>query len=127
LALALTKADYVILALPLTPKTEGMFDARKFGLMKNSALFINVARGKIVNQSALIDALSNNLIRGAGLDVMDPEPLPSDNPLWNMKNVYITPHNASSSPFMRERLYQMVVKNLDRYLANKPVMYQIRN
>lgn len=122
---ALSQADYVILALPLTAETEKMFDAEKFGMMKKEALFINVARGKIVDQEALIETLKNKRIRGAGLDVMDPEPLPADNPLWKLENVYITPHNASSSPFMRDRLYQMVLMNLDLYLAGKPVRYRV--
>ncbi len=122
---ALKIADYVILALPLADSTLYMFDKDKFELMKETALFINVARGKIVNQNDLYLALLNKNIRGAGLDVFDPEPLPKDHPLWNLDNVYITPHNASSSPYMRERLYQMILMNLDLYLAKKPVKYQI--
>ena len=122
---ALKIADYVILALPLADSTLYMFDKDKFELMKETALFINVARGKIVNQNDLYLALLNKNIRGAGLDVFDPEPLPKDHPLWNLDNVYITPHNASSSPYMRERLYQMILMNFDLYLAKKPVKYQI--
>lgn len=119
-------ADYVILALPLNQKTYRMFDKTKFDLMKDTALFINVARGQVVDQKDLYDTLKNHRIRGAGLDVLDPEPLGKDDPLWALDNVYITPHNASSSPYMRDRLYQMIVMNLDRYLAGKPVKYQIK-
>ncbi len=122
---AIKQADHVILALPLNEKTVGMFDSRKISLMKKTALFVNVARGKVVDQEALIKVLQEKQIRGAGLDVMDPEPLPSTNPLWKMDNVFITPHNASSSPFMRERLYEMIVMNLDRYLKGEKVKYQI--
>ena len=126
LNIELTKADYVILALPLNNYTYQMFDAKKFDLMKKSSLFINIARGKIVNQNDLINALKTNKIRGAGLDVFDPEPLPKDSELWKLDNVYITPHNASSSPFMRDRLYEMIVMNLDLYLQNEEVKYQIK-
>lgn len=123
---ALGIADYVVLALPLNEKTLHMFDKSKFDMMKETALFINVARGKVVNQDDMYVALKNNKIRGAGLDVLDPEPLPSDHPLWKLENVYITPHNASSSPFMRERLFQLIQMNLNLYLAKKPVKYQIK-
>ncbi len=122
---ALTIADYVILALPLNEDTIHMFDLEKFRLMKKSALFINVARGKIVNQEDLYFALSNHLIRGAGLDVVDPEPLPVNHPLWSLDNVYITPHNASSSPYLKDRLYQMFTMNLDLYLAGEPIKYRL--
>jgi len=127
LNIELTKADYVILALPLNSYTYQMFDTKKFDLMKKSALFINIARGKIVNQKDLIKALKTNKIRGAGLDVFDPEPLPKDSELWELDNVYITPHNASSSPFMRDRLYEMIIMNLDLYLQNKEIKYQIKS
>lgn len=122
---ALKLADYVILALPLNKHTEYMFDKRKFNLMKKNALFINVARGKVVNQDDLYNALKNKQIRGAGLDVTDPEPLPSNHPLWDLDNVFITPHNASSSNFMKDRLLELLMMNLDLYLANQPVKYQI--
>ncbi len=122
---ALKTADYVVLALPLTKETEYMFDKTKFDLMKKNSLFINVARGRVVKQDDLYQALVNKQIRGAGLDVLDPEPLPKKSPLWKLDNVYITPHNASSSPHMRNRLYQMILMNLDLYLAGKPVKFQL--
>lgn len=125
LSTALQGADYVVLALPLTEKTMYFFDKEKFDMMKPSAIFINVARGKVVKQEDLYLALKTNKIRGAGLDVVDPEPLPKDNPLWKLDNVYITPHNASSSPYMKDRLYQMIVENLSLYLAGKPVKYKL--
>lgn len=121
----LPKADYVVLALPLNEQTRYMFDKKKFSLMKHTALFINVARGTVVNQDDLVQALKEKTIRGAGLDVLDPEPLPSSHPLWSMENVYITPHNASSSPYMRDRLYRMIVMNLKRYISGEEVLYQI--
>ncbi len=125
LNIALQRADYVILALPLNEKTEYFFDKEKINMMKPSSLLINVARGKVVNQKDLYDALKNKRIRGAGLDVFDPEPLPKGNPIWKLDNVYITPHNASSSNFMRDRLYQLIITNLDLYLEGKPVKYRL--
>lgn len=121
----LPKADYVILALPLNDQTHHMFDQVKISKMKSSALLINVARGQVVKQDDLYKALKSKSIRGAGLDVTEPEPLPRDHPLWQLDNVYITPHNASSSPYMRERLYQMICMNLDLYLADQEVRYII--
>ncbi len=125
LEVALKNADYVILALPLNENTQYMFNKTKFDLMKKSSLFINVARGKVVNQDDLYNALKNKQIRGAGLDVTDPEPLPSSDPLWNLDNVFITPHNASSSIYMKERLMGLLTMNLDLYISNKPIKYRI--
>lgn len=124
---ALGIADYVVLALPLNENTRHMFGKEKFEAMKASALFINVARGQVVDQEALVEVLKNHQIRGAGLDVMDPEPLPKEHPLWKLDNVYITPHNASSSPHMRNRLFEMICKNLDLYLNGQVVRYQIHS
>ena len=91
--------------------------------MKKNAVLINVARGDIIDQEALIKALKQKKIRGAGLDVTTPEPLPETNELWALDNVFITPHNASSSPYMKDRLYQMTVENLEAYLSGKKPKY----
>ena len=120
---ALEKADYVIIALPLTKETYHMIDEHKLSLMKSSSVLINVARGDIIDQDALIKALKQKRIRGAGLDVTSPEPLPKDNELWQLENVFITPHNASSSPYMKERLYQLTRENLKIYLSGKLPKY----
>ena len=125
LNMAIQRADYIVLALPLTEHTMYMFDKSKFEMMNPDALLINVARGKVVNQKDMIQILKEGRIRGAGLDVFDPEPLPKNNPLWDLDNVYITPHNASSSPYMRDRLYKMIVMNLKRFVENKPLKYQL--
>jgi len=117
------EADYLIIALPLTQETYKMIDNRKLNLMKPSAVLINVARGDIIDQEALIDHLKGKKIRGAGLDVTSPEPLPIDNQLWMLDNVYITPHNASSSPYMKERLYQLTIENLSRFINNQEPKY----
>jgi len=125
LNMALQRADYVVLALPLTEDTMYFFNEEKLNMMKPTALLINVARGKVINQEALIKALKDKRIRGAGLDVLDPEPLQKASPLWNLDNVYITPHNASSSPYMRDRLYEMARMNLKNYLEGKPLKYKL--
>lgn len=124
---ALNIADYVIMALPLNRDTRYMFDFNKFKNMKKNALFINVGRGETVKQEDMILALKQSIIRGAGIDVVYPEPLPSDSELWNLDNLYITPHNASSSIHMARRIYELIVTNLDRYLDNKIVKYIINN
>ncbi len=117
------EADYLILALPLTESTKRIIDREKLRLMKKEALIINVARGDILDQDALIEALENEWIRGAGLDVTTPEPLPISSKLWTLSNVFITPHNASSSPYMQDRLYELTRENLRRFLNNQEVKY----
>ena len=90
--------------------------------MKQNAFFVNVGRGKIVNQAALIAALENKEIAGAGLDAMDPEPLPSDSPLWKMQNVIITPHHAGQSPKSRQRVFALFCENLKRFINGEPLL-----
>lgn len=113
------KSDYVIVALPLNRDTYHMIGDDAFKQMKKNTIFINVARGDIVDQNALISALKNHLIRGAGLDVTSPEPLPKGNELWKMDNVFITPHNSSSSPHVNQRLIDAVIDSIATYIAQK--------
>lgn len=119
LKVLLNQSDYVVVTLPLNEKTHHFMNISRFKMMKKDALLINVGRGEVVDQDALIDALEKGLIRGAGLDVTTPEPLPKDSKLWQMENVYITPHNAPSSPYMIPRLMSFVEDNIDRYIQNK--------
>ena len=121
----LKESDYVIVALPLNNETFGLLNKEKLLLMKRDSLLINVARGEVINQDDLIEILKEKKIRGAALDVMVPEPLNNDSPLWEMDNVFITPHNASSSPFMKERLYIMVRKNIKRFIKGEELLYKI--
>jgi phosphoglycerate dehydrogenase-like enzyme len=116
-------SDYIILAVPLTKETNHLMDQEKLSWMKKEALLVNVARGKVIDQDALIDVLENNQIRGAALDVTDPEPLPISSKLWTLENCYISPHNASSSEYMVERLYQLTLDNLSRYLNQEKIKY----
>lgn len=113
----LRQSDYVVCALPLNAKTAKLMDATAFSMMKPTALFINIARGEIVDQEALVDALRQKKIRGAALDVTTPEPLPADHPLWQLENCFITPHNASASQFMVPRLVGLVKTNIAKVLA----------
>ncbi len=117
----LEQSDYVVITLPLNENTHQLINAEKLSWMKKEALLINVGRGEVVDQNALIQALQQGNLRGAGLDVMVPEPLPKESPLWYMDNVYITPHNAPSSPFMMSRLFDLVEDNIGRFLEQKPL------
>ena len=117
----LEASDVVAICAPLTPETQGMFDRRAFRLMQPHALLINVTRGPIVDEEALIEALEQGLIGGAGLDVTPQEPLPDDHPLWRMDNVVITPHSAGGSPQRIGRSVELFCDNLERFLAGKPL------
>jgi len=117
-----SEADFVVNTAPLTAQTTGIFDAAFFAKMKPSAYFINIARGRSVVTSALIDALNSKKIAGAGLDVTDPEPLPPDHPLWKAANVIITPHVANDSDLGYDAQIKVVQENLRRYLAGERML-----
>ena len=116
------QADVLMSAAPLTKLTKEMFNAEVFGKMKREAYFINVSRGGLVQQSALIDALKNKKIRGAGLDVTTPEPLPADHELWTCPNLVITPHNSSVADVRNQRMLALAVENVRRYTLGLPLM-----
>ncbi|MBO8168159.1 MAG: D-2-hydroxyacid dehydrogenase [Thermoanaerobacteraceae bacterium] len=115
----LRESDYVIVTLPLTDRTNHLFKDKEFQQMKSSAYFINLARGDVVDETALIRALRNKEIAGAALDVFSTEPLPEDSPLWEMENVIITPHLAALSPRYMERAMKVFRKNLEAYLQGQ--------
>jgi phosphoglycerate dehydrogenase-like enzyme len=121
LEMALPEADFVVLTIPLTQETKGMFNARAFGKMKPSAYLINIGRGGTVNEADLIHALQAGQIAGAGLDVFENEPLPPDSPLWDMKNVIITSHYSGSTPHYDERAMAIFIDNLERYQKGQPM------
>jgi phosphoglycerate dehydrogenase-like enzyme len=116
------QADVLMSAAPLTKQTKEMFNEEVFGKMKRDAYFINVSRGGLVQQSALIDALKTKKIRGAGLDVTTPEPLPADHPLWTCPNLVITPHNSSVADVRNQRMLALAVENVRRYTLGLPLM-----
>ena len=117
----LERSDVVAVGAPLTPETEGMFDKKAFARMPDHAILINVTRGAIVEESALMEALEAGAIGGAGLDVTPQEPLPDGHPLWSMPNVIVTPHAAGGSPNRRDRLVGLFCDNLRRLLAGEPL------
>jgi phosphoglycerate dehydrogenase-like enzyme len=116
------QVDVLMSAAPLTRETRGMFNDAVFGRMKESAYFINVSRGGLVDQEALVRALKAKRIRGAGLDVATPEPLPPDNPLWDCPNLVITPHNSGYAPSRQVRLVALVAENVRRYSNGLPLL-----
>ncbi len=117
----LGEADYVVIAAPLTPETRGMFGATELAAMRPDAYLINIARGEIVDEAALIAALQRGQIAGAGLDVFPEEPLPAESPLWGLPNVFVTPHVSWSSPEIRPRTIALFIENLRRYVAGEPL------
>jgi phosphoglycerate dehydrogenase-like enzyme len=118
---ALGTADFVVLAAPLTPATKHIIDAESLRAMKLTAYIVNVSRGPLIHDEALIDALREKKIAGAALDVFVEEPLPSDSPYWDMPNVLITPHTAAVTTRLWERHYQQISNNLRRFLAGQPL------
>jgi D-2-hydroxyacid dehydrogenase (NADP+) len=114
IGLVLPKADVVVLTCPLTPETEGLINAERLARMKPSAHLINVARGKVVDEPALISALQAGQIAAAGLDVTVEEPLPATSPLWAMPNVIITPHSAGETGRYEANVIDLLEENLSR-------------
>lgn len=114
-------ADYVVVAAPLTPQTRGMFGAREFAAMQPHARFINIGRGPIVNTDALVGALQNEQIAGAGLDVFETEPLPQGHPLWRMSNVLMSAHMAGDFIGWRKALSEQFLDNFSRWRAGEPL------
>lgn len=118
----LTECDYVVISLPLTQDTEHMIGEAELQAMKPSAYLVNIARGGIIDESALIKALRKGWIAGAGLDVFEQEPLPADSPLWGLQNVLMSPHVAGFTPRYDERAATLFAENLGRYLAGQPLL-----
>lgn len=118
----LARSDFVVISLPLTSETEGLIGGPELAAMKPDAWLINVARGAIVDEAALIEALQEERIGGACLDVFCEEPLPEDSPLWDLPNVIVTPHNSWASPHLRDREAELFLENLRRYVAGEPLL-----
>lgn len=116
-----SEADYLVVTAPLTDQTRGLVDARVLGAMKPTARIINVSRGEIVDSQALLDALRESRIAGAGLDAHDEEPLPADSPWWTAPNVVVTPHNGATTPQTPERGLEIFIDNLQRYASGEPL------
>jgi len=121
----LKECDYVVVTVPLTPETRGMIGAKQLSAMKPGSYLIDVSRGGVVNQEALIESLEKGQLAGAALDVFSEEPLPADSPLWEMPKVLISPHVAGLSPLYVERAFTLFKENLRRYIAGEELMNKI--
>lgn len=122
----LAACDYVVLSVPLTSATFHMIDEAAFGAMKPGAILVNVARGPVVDEAALIRALREGRLGGAALDVFEEEPLPADSPLWGMPNVIISPHVAGLTPHYHQRIMGLFAQNLERYIAGEPLLNSVQ-
>ena len=117
----LKRAAFLVLITPHTPETETMIGAEELALMPRGAIFINIGRGRLVDEPALIDALRSGHLGGAGLDVFAREPLPADSPLWTLPNVLVSPHSGSTSDRENGRLTDLFCDNLRRFLSGQPL------
>ncbi len=119
------QCDYLVVAVPLTAETRHLVDRSLLEAMKPTAFLINVARGAVVDELALIEALTERRIAGAALDVFEQEPLPDSSPLWRLDNVLITPHIAGNTQRYHERAAEIFAQNLERYLDGRPLLNQV--
>lgn len=117
----LNKADYVVVTMPLTPDTKHLFDANRFEQMKEGSVFINISRAGLVKQDDLLEALKNGSIESAVLDVFDVEPISSSSELWNVDNLYITPHSSGRLPNFVEEAVQYCIENIRAFWNNQPL------
>jgi phosphoglycerate dehydrogenase-like enzyme len=118
----LPECDFVVLSAPLTEETHHLIDRAALKAMKDSAYLVNIGRGELIDQPALIDALQKGWIAGAGLDVFEIEPLPADSPLWKLDNVILSPHVAGFTPEYDRRAAELFAANLRRYTDNQPLI-----
>jgi phosphoglycerate dehydrogenase-like enzyme len=118
----LPQADFVALTCPLTPRTENLIDAKALAAMKPSAYLINVARGRVVNEPALVEALNQKRIAGAALDCVWEEPLPATSGLWGVPNVLITPHTAGETRRYEDNVIDLLLENLERLWRGEAVL-----
>lgn len=125
LASMASECDFLVLTLPLTPKTRHVVNEAVLRAMKKTAVLINVARGGVVDEAALISALAAEKIAGAALDVFEEEPLPSSSPLWNLDNVIISPHVSGNTTLYNQKAADLFMENLRRYLEKRPLLNRL--
>ena len=118
----LPKADALMLCMPITKQTRGILGAQELAMLKPSAVIVNVARGELIDTDALVQALKGGKLAGAGLDVIEPEPLPQDHALWDLENVIISPHVAGHGGPLYERLADLYAKNIERFHNDQPLL-----
>lgn len=121
----LKNSDFVVIACPLTPVTKNMIGKRELSEMKSTAFIINIARGEIINEAALINALQNKTLAGAALDVFEKEPLPKESPLFALDNVFLSPHISGNFPEYQHDVMVQFADNLNRYLAGKDLKNRV--
>jgi phosphoglycerate dehydrogenase-like enzyme len=121
----LAASDFVVVALPLTDETHHILDAAAFDAMKETAYLVNVGRGALIDETALVAALKAGKLAGAALDVFEEEPLPEESPLWDMENVIVSPHLSGYSRHLSDETLTLFVENLNRYLAGQPLYNQV--
>lgn len=119
----LPQADFVVLTCPLTPETERLIDAQALSLMKKSAYLLNMARGRCVDEPALLEALRNGSIAGAGIDHFWDEPLPPDSPFWELENILITPHTAGETRMYESNVIDILLENIERLSRGETHLY----
>lgn len=117
----LPRADWIVIACPLTKETLNLIDGDAFKRVKKGARLINIGRGEVVNEAAMIEALRSGRLGGAALDAHSQEPLPEDSPLWDMRNVIVSPHNASASTGNEQRCAEMFIANFGHWVRGEPM------
>jgi len=122
---ALPEADFVVLAAPETPETRHLIGARQLQAMKPTAFLVNLARGSLVDEGALVEALERRAIAGAALDVAQQEPLPPESRLWSLENVFITPHISAASDLLWPRQTELLLENLERWFGGRELLNQV--
>ena len=125
LATLLPEADFVVLTVPLTRETRNMIGERELRAMHPGSYIINIGRGGTIDETALLQALKEGRIAGAGLDVFETEPLPAASPFWGLPNVVITAHYAGSTPYYNRRAFDIFIENLRRYRAGEPLEHVV--
>ena len=118
----LAECDFVLCAAPLTPQTRGLIGEAELKAMKKTAVIINIGRGPVIVESALIQALQEGWIRGAALDVFDVEPLPEGHPFYSLENVLLSPHCADHTPTWTEEAMEFFLENFERFRAGEPLL-----
>ena len=120
-----SEADIFVMILPLTEATEHIINSDTLGKMKSSAVIVNVGRGPLINTDDLVEALNNEVIAGAALDVTDPEPLPDGHPLWEMDNVVVTPHTANTNERIRALTGELTLRNIELFESGAQMLTEV--
>ncbi len=121
----LASSDFVVVTAPLTPETNGLLGREQFARMKRSAYLINIARGQLVKEAELVEALKEKVIAGAALDVFEIEPLPPESPIWDLENVIITPHSSGNFDGFMDRAVELFASNIKRYLNGQELVNRV--